>query len=84
MAVVKKRAFPPLPQLNECVPMWKWRRINGDDYEIEKRFFLMKWTMSDCSACEQRGGKCGFDNSTDHFKCFCLDRTHAWHCTGRP
>ncbi|KAK2635214.1 hypothetical protein Ddye_030006 [Dipteronia dyeriana] len=43
--------------------------------------FLMKWTASDCSACAQSGGKCGFDNSTLHFKCFCPDRPHAWNCT---
>ncbi|KAK3189316.1 hypothetical protein Dsin_028877 [Dipteronia sinensis] len=46
--------------------------------------FRMKWTASNCSVCEQSGGKCGFDNSTYHFKCFCPDRPHAWHCTGRP
>ncbi|KAK2635236.1 hypothetical protein Ddye_030028 [Dipteronia dyeriana] len=46
--------------------------------------FLMKWTASDCSFCAQSGGKCGFDNSTLHFKCFCPDRPHAWNCTGRP
>ncbi|KAI9170116.1 hypothetical protein LWI28_022832 [Acer negundo] len=46
--------------------------------------FVMKWTASNCSVCEQSGGKCGFDNSTFHFKCFCPDRPHAWNCTGRP
>ncbi|KAK4842261.1 hypothetical protein QYF36_018743 [Acer negundo] len=46
--------------------------------------FVMKWTASNCSVCEQSGGKCGFDNSTFHFKCFCPDRPHAWKCTVRP
>ncbi|KAK1552075.1 hypothetical protein Q3G72_009908 [Acer saccharum] len=46
--------------------------------------FVMKWTASNCSVCEKSGGKCGFDNSSFHFKCFCPDRPHAWQCTGRP
>ncbi|KAK1566946.1 hypothetical protein Q3G72_006403 [Acer saccharum] len=46
--------------------------------------FVMKWTASNCSPCEKSGGKCGFDNSTFHFMCFCPDRPHAWQCTGRP
>ncbi|TXG57328.1 hypothetical protein EZV62_018641 [Acer yangbiense] len=49
-----------------------------------RRGFMMKWKASDCSVCEKSGGKCGFDNSTFHFKCFCPDRPHAWNCTGRP
>ncbi|TXG57358.1 hypothetical protein EZV62_018671 [Acer yangbiense] len=43
--------------------------------------FVMKWTASNCSACEKSGGKCGFDNSTFHFKCFCHDRPRAWSCS---
>ncbi|KAL5761279.1 hypothetical protein ACOSQ2_020117 [Xanthoceras sorbifolium] len=46
-----------------------------------RRGFLIKWISSNCSVCETSGGKCGFDNSTYHFKCFCPDRPHAWHCT---
>lgn len=42
--------------------------------------FLMKWTASNCSSCEESGGRCGFDNSTYHFKCFCPDRPHACCC----
>ncbi|XP_017971600.1 PREDICTED: LEAF RUST 10 DISEASE-RESISTANCE LOCUS RECEPTOR-LIKE PROTEIN KINASE-like 2.1 isoform X2 [Theobroma cacao] len=45
------------------------------------RGFVLKWIASDCSICEASGGKCGFDYSTYHFKCFCPDRPHAWHCT---
>ncbi|KAL5761247.1 hypothetical protein ACOSQ2_020085 [Xanthoceras sorbifolium] len=46
-----------------------------------RRGFLMKWTASNCSVCQRSGGKCGFDTSTYHFKCFCPDRPHAWHCS---
>ncbi|KAK6281720.1 hypothetical protein POUND7_015545, partial [Theobroma cacao] len=45
------------------------------------RGFVLKWIASNCSICEASGGKCGFDYSTYHFKCFCPDRPHAWHCT---
>ncbi|KAK6281728.1 hypothetical protein POUND7_015553 [Theobroma cacao] len=44
------------------------------------RGFVLKWIASNCSICEASGGKCGFDYSTYHFKCFCPDRPHAWHC----
>lgn len=42
--------------------------------------FVMKWKASDCSVCENSGGKCGFDDSTLHFKYFCPDRAHVWQC----
>ncbi|KAK8987568.1 hypothetical protein V6N11_027314 [Hibiscus sabdariffa] len=35
---------------------------------------------SDCSVCEGTGGKCGFDYSSRHFKCFCPDRPHPARC----
>ncbi|KAG4208681.1 hypothetical protein ERO13_A03G148700v2 [Gossypium hirsutum] len=43
--------------------------------------FVLNWIASNCSICEKSGGKCGFDYRTYHFKCFCPDRPHAWHCT---
>lgn len=46
-----------------------------------RRGFRLRWTASDCSICENSGGKCGFDYEVYHFKCFCPDRAHAWHCT---
>ncbi|KAB2042175.1 hypothetical protein ES319_D02G198000v1 [Gossypium barbadense] len=45
------------------------------------RGFVLNLTVSNCTICENSGGKCGFDYSTRHFKCFCPDRPHAWHCT---
>ncbi|XWS22473.1 hypothetical protein CRYUN_Cryun29cG0038000 [Craigia yunnanensis] len=49
--------------------------------DILNRGFVLNWIASNCSICEATGGKCGFDYSTYHFKCFCPDRPHAWHCT---
>ncbi|XP_022726899.1 LEAF RUST 10 DISEASE-RESISTANCE LOCUS RECEPTOR-LIKE PROTEIN KINASE-like 1.2 [Durio zibethinus] len=48
---------------------------------IVNRGFVLNWIASNCSICEASGGNCGFDYSTYHFKCFCPDRPHAWHCT---
>ncbi|XP_031248225.1 LEAF RUST 10 DISEASE-RESISTANCE LOCUS RECEPTOR-LIKE PROTEIN KINASE-like 2.1 [Pistacia vera] len=48
--------------------------------EVIKRGFLLKWTATNCSVCEESGGKCGFVASTYQFKCFCPDRPHAVHC----
>lgn len=48
--------------------------------ELLSRGFWVKWVASNCSICEESGGKCGFDESTYHFKCFCPDRPHAWRC----
>ncbi|XP_050225372.1 LEAF RUST 10 DISEASE-RESISTANCE LOCUS RECEPTOR-LIKE PROTEIN KINASE-like 1.2 isoform X1 [Mercurialis annua] len=45
-----------------------------------ERGFVVDWIASNCSMCEDSGGKCGFDNKTYHFKCYCTDRPHAWDC----
>ncbi|KAM7275797.1 hypothetical protein ACFE04_017663 [Oxalis oulophora] len=53
------------------------------DYNISAVFirgFGLKWSASDCSACLQTGGRCGFDNTTSRFQCFCPHRAHARHC----
>ncbi|XP_039035417.1 LEAF RUST 10 DISEASE-RESISTANCE LOCUS RECEPTOR-LIKE PROTEIN KINASE-like 1.1 [Hibiscus syriacus] len=43
--------------------------------------FVLNWRASNCSACKTSCGRCGFDRRSYHFKCFCPDRPHAWHCT---
>ncbi|XP_031265748.1 LEAF RUST 10 DISEASE-RESISTANCE LOCUS RECEPTOR-LIKE PROTEIN KINASE-like 1.2 [Pistacia vera] len=48
--------------------------------EVIKSGFLLNWTASNFSVCEESGGRCGFDASTYHFKCFCTDRPHAQQC----
>lgn len=57
-----------------------WRKYE----EVVGRGFLLKWTAADCSVCEQTGGRCGFDEASYHFKCYCPDRPHAWHCVPPP
>ncbi|XP_022717100.1 LEAF RUST 10 DISEASE-RESISTANCE LOCUS RECEPTOR-LIKE PROTEIN KINASE-like 2.1 isoform X2 [Durio zibethinus] len=52
----------------------------GSIEDILNRGFVLNWIASNCSTCEASGGKCGFDYSTYHFKCFCPDRPHAWYC----
>ncbi|XP_065881141.1 LEAF RUST 10 DISEASE-RESISTANCEUS RECEPTOR-LIKE PROTEIN KINASE-like 1.2 isoform X3 [Euphorbia lathyris] len=45
-----------------------------------ERGFLLNWVASNCTICQRSGGKCGFDFDMVHFRCFCPDRPHAWHC----
>ncbi|KAB5560821.1 hypothetical protein DKX38_005778 [Salix brachista] len=44
------------------------------------RGFVLNWIASDCRTCEESGGKCGFDEATYNFKCFCPDRPYTWNC----
>ncbi|KAK6157643.1 hypothetical protein DH2020_011891 [Rehmannia glutinosa] len=48
--------------------------------EVLRRGFLLNWTASDCSVCENSGGRCGFNESNYHFRCFCPDRPHSRSC----
>ncbi|KAL4319966.1 hypothetical protein GQ457_18G021420 [Hibiscus cannabinus] len=48
--------------------------------DVVNRGFVLNWIASDCSVCEGTGGKCGFDYSSYHFKCFCPDRPHSARC----
>lgn len=48
--------------------------------EVLNKGFLLNWTASNCSVCEASGGKCGFNSSTYHFRCFCPDRPHGQMC----
>ncbi|KAL7090962.1 hypothetical protein ACP275_12G075700 [Erythranthe tilingii] len=48
--------------------------------EILRKGFLMNWIASDCNTCEDSGGRCGFNSSTFHFRCFCSDRPHSRSC----
>ncbi|KAK3031582.1 hypothetical protein RJ639_036381 [Escallonia herrerae] len=55
--------------------------FGGGEYEVLlTRGFTLNWKAGDCSVCERSGGRCGFELSSYHFKCFCPDRPHAWHC----
>ncbi|OAY47262.1 LEAF RUST 10 DISEASE-RESISTANCE LOCUS RECEPTOR-LIKE PROTEIN KINASE-like 1.2 [Manihot esculenta] len=62
------------------VPVDVERGKNEGIERMIKRGFVLKWTASNCSICKSSGGKCGFNISTYHFKCFCPDRPHAWAC----
>ncbi|KAA3482856.1 LEAF RUST 10 DISEASE-RESISTANCE LOCUS RECEPTOR-LIKE PROTEIN KINASE-like 1.2 [Gossypium australe] len=86
--------FDSHPQLNFASENCKERVVTpvgfdqGDELDVEgplnisllNRGFVLKLIASNCTICEKSGGKCGFDYSTHHFKCFCPDRPHAWHC----
>ncbi|KAJ6970089.1 hypothetical protein NC653_034614 [Populus alba x Populus x berolinensis] len=46
--------------------------------EVLKMGFLLNWTAPNCSTCERRGGRCGFENN--EFICFCRDRPCPKSC----
>ncbi|KAI3467057.1 hypothetical protein Pfo_023720 [Paulownia fortunei] len=48
--------------------------------EVLRRGFVLNWTASDCSTCENSGGRCGFNATNYHFRCFCPDRPHSRSC----
>ncbi|KAG7981113.1 hypothetical protein I3843_05G215300 [Carya illinoinensis] len=53
----------------------------GDGIErVLRNGFRVKWKSSECSMCQESGGRCGFNYSEWHFKCFCPDRPHASRC----
>ncbi|KAL1531850.1 LEAF RUST 10 DISEASE-RESISTANCE LOCUS RECEPTOR-LIKE PROTEIN KINASE-like 2.1 [Salvia divinorum] len=57
-----------------------------DVVAVLRRGFVMNWTAaaaSDCSACQESGGRCGFDESSFRFRCFCPDRPHSRRCRPR-
>ncbi|KAG4125799.1 hypothetical protein ERO13_D10G120500v2 [Gossypium hirsutum] len=47
---------------------------------ILNRGFISEWKSSKCSDCEASGGKCGFDDNANNFKCFCQDRPRPSSC----
>ncbi|XP_057996206.1 LEAF RUST 10 DISEASE-RESISTANCE LOCUS RECEPTOR-LIKE PROTEIN KINASE-like 1.2 isoform X3 [Hevea brasiliensis] len=66
------------------VPVDSQRGENEGIERMLERGFVLNWTASNCSICESSGGKCGFNSSTYHFRCFCPDRPHAWDCKPDP
>ncbi|KAK8512898.1 hypothetical protein V6N12_030307 [Hibiscus sabdariffa] len=52
--------------------------------DVVNRGFVLNWIASDCSVCGGTGGKCGFDYTSYHFKCFCPDRPHTARCPPGP
>ncbi|KAH6822486.1 hypothetical protein C2S53_007813 [Perilla frutescens var. hirtella] len=48
--------------------------------EILRRGFVIKWNASECSKCETSGGRCGFNETTYMFRCFCPHRPRYRSC----
>lgn len=51
--------------------------------DVLRKGFLLNWKASDCSTCQDSGGRCGFNESNFHFRCFCPDRPHSRSCKPR-
>ncbi|KAJ9537340.1 hypothetical protein OSB04_030073 [Centaurea solstitialis] len=55
--------------------------IDGGNYaEVVERGFTMRWLAADCGPCRDSGGRCGFNNTSFEFRCFCRDRPHWLSC----
>ncbi|XP_061976665.1 LEAF RUST 10 DISEASE-RESISTANCE LOCUS RECEPTOR-LIKE PROTEIN KINASE-like 2.1 [Populus nigra] len=62
------------------VDVYRGENVGTERMLLLEGGFVLNWTASNCSDCEDSGGKCGFDNATYHFKCFCPDRPHSRRC----
>ncbi|KAG6412953.1 hypothetical protein SASPL_125648 [Salvia splendens] len=45
---------------------------------ILRRGFVMNWTASDCSECQESGGRCGFYETSFHFSIGVNDLLFSW------
>ncbi|KAJ6935941.1 hypothetical protein NC652_010853 [Populus alba x Populus x berolinensis] len=61
------------------VDVYRGENVGSERMLLLERGFVLNWIASNCSSCEE-SGKCGFDNATYHFKCFCPDRPHSRAC----
>ncbi|KAJ6431808.1 hypothetical protein OIU84_019144 [Salix udensis] len=61
-------------------PVDVYRGENVSIGKMLERGFVLNWVASDCSECDESGGRCGFNYTTYQFKCFCPDRPHARSC----
>ncbi|ONI31472.1 hypothetical protein PRUPE_1G315300 [Prunus persica] len=48
--------------------------------KVLSRGFDLNWFASDCSRCQDSGGRCGFNYTTYHFRCLCPRGTFSWRC----
>ncbi|VVA40031.1 PREDICTED: LEAF RUST 10 DISEASE-RESISTANCE [Prunus dulcis] len=48
--------------------------------EVLSRGFELNWFASDCSRCQDSGGRCGFNYTTYHFRCLCPRQTFSLRC----
>ncbi|KAM7528479.1 hypothetical protein LguiB_031889 [Lonicera macranthoides] len=67
---------------NVVAPVELYDGDGVDDYGgLMRRGFVLNWTASDCSVCEESGGRCGFDYAAYRFICFCRDRPQIRGCS---
>ncbi|KAJ6771952.1 hypothetical protein OIU74_018233 [Salix koriyanagi] len=61
-------------------PVDVYRGENVSIGKMLERGFVLNWVASNCSECDESGGRCGFNITKYQFKCFCPDRPHARSC----
>ncbi|KAL3644671.1 hypothetical protein CASFOL_009851 [Castilleja foliolosa] len=52
----------------------------GNIKGVLRRGFVLNWKASLCGKCVRSGGRCGFNATTYHFRCFCRDSPHPRTC----
>ncbi|CAH9111399.1 unnamed protein product [Cuscuta epithymum] len=69
---------------NVVAPVERWEDERSNDVvkydKLLRRGFELQWRVSSCSECKGSGGRCGFNSTTQMFKCFCPDRPHSSTC----
>ncbi|GFP84679.1 probable serine/threonine-protein kinase at1g18390 [Phtheirospermum japonicum] len=48
--------------------------------QVLRKGFVLNWKASLCGKCQRSGGRCGFNATTYHFRCFCRDRPQVRTC----
>ncbi|KAK9705186.1 hypothetical protein RND81_07G039500 [Saponaria officinalis] len=52
--------------------------------EMLEKGFSLKWVANNCSTCEYSGGRCGYDQDLEVFRCFCPDQIGSLSCGANP
>lgn len=58
--------------------------VTSSDYRpLLRTGWLSTWIAPDCSACNNSGGRCGYDSSMAKFICICHDGINSDRCGGK-
>uniref|UniRef100_A0A6M2ER77 non-specific serine/threonine protein kinase n=1 Tax=Populus davidiana TaxID=266767 RepID=A0A6M2ER77_9ROSI len=62
------------------VDVYRGENVGTERMLLLEEGFVLNWTASNCSTCQESGGKCGFDAAAYNFNCFCPDGPHYKQC----
>ncbi|KAL7090969.1 hypothetical protein ACP275_12G076100 [Erythranthe tilingii] len=74
-------------QENVVTPVGLWNTNSNNEMvnlaEVLRKGFLLNWIAGNCRTCQESGGRCGFDDTSYHFRCYCPDRPRSRSCAPR-